>query len=91
MIAAAVLASVAEARVRVLPALEPAWPGAACSGPAFTVQGAPGDNLALHHAIAAAAKALLAEVARLGERERAVLAEVECGRTTVEIYGYGPL
>lgn len=32
------------------PALRPAWPGAAVSGPAFTVQGRGGDNLSLHHA-----------------------------------------
>lgn len=33
------------------PSLRPAWPGAAVSGPAFTVQGRGGDNLALHHAV----------------------------------------
>lgn len=31
-----------------------AWPGARLCGPAFTVQGAGGDNLALHHAVAEA-------------------------------------
>lgn len=30
------------------PSLRPAWPGAAVSGPAFTIQGRGGDNLALH-------------------------------------------
>ncbi len=34
--------------------LEPAWPEAHVLGPALTVQGAGGDNLALHHAVAAA-------------------------------------
>lgn len=30
------------------PSLRPAWPGAAVSGPAFTIHGRGGDNLALH-------------------------------------------
>lgn len=34
--------------------LTAAWPGARVAGPAFTVQGAGGDNLALHLALAAA-------------------------------------
>lgn len=33
------------------PTLQPAWPGAAVAGPAFTVRGRGGDNLALHHAV----------------------------------------
>src|SRR5699024_1737570 len=33
------------------PTLRPAWPGAAVSGPAFTVRGRGGDNLSLHHAV----------------------------------------
>ena len=36
------------------PARRPAWPGARLAGPAFTVQGTGGDNLALHRAVAAA-------------------------------------
>ncbi|HEX4222634.1 MAG TPA: RraA family protein [Pseudonocardiaceae bacterium] len=36
------------------PALRPAWPGARVAGPAFTVQGIGGDNLALHQAVATA-------------------------------------
>jgi len=36
------------------PAIRPAWPGAAVAGPAFTVQGAAGDNLVLHRAVVAA-------------------------------------
>jgi 4-hydroxy-4-methyl-2-oxoglutarate aldolase len=36
------------------PALRPAWPGAWLTGPAFTVRGDGGDNLALHRAVAAA-------------------------------------
>lgn len=33
------------------PELRPLWTGARLCGPAFTVQGAGGDNLALHHAV----------------------------------------
>jgi 4-hydroxy-4-methyl-2-oxoglutarate aldolase len=33
------------------PAIRAAWPGACLAGPAYTVQGAGGDNLALHHAV----------------------------------------
>jgi 4-hydroxy-4-methyl-2-oxoglutarate aldolase len=36
------------------PRLQAAWPGARLCGPAFTVQGCGGDNLALHHAVLAA-------------------------------------
>ena len=36
------------------PGLRAAWPGARVAGPAFTVQGIGGDNLALHRAVAAA-------------------------------------
>ncbi|MDP4503606.1 RraA family protein [Nonomuraea turcica] len=36
------------------PALRPVWPGARLAGPAFTVQGIGGDNLALHRAVATA-------------------------------------
>lgn len=33
------------------PGLRPAWRGARVAGPAFTVRGVGGDNLALHHAV----------------------------------------
>lgn len=36
------------------PALRSVWPGARVAGPAFTVQGIGGDNLALHQAVATA-------------------------------------
>jgi 4-hydroxy-4-methyl-2-oxoglutarate aldolase len=36
------------------PALNAAWPGARVAGPAFTIRGVGGDNLALHHAVLAA-------------------------------------
>ncbi len=48
------LASAGGDRVAVLLGLEPAWPAAHAFGPALTVQGVPGDNLALHHAVATA-------------------------------------
>jgi 4-hydroxy-4-methyl-2-oxoglutarate aldolase len=37
------------------PAIRPAWSGAAFCGRALTVQGHPGDNLWMHHAVRAAA------------------------------------
>lgn len=40
--------------VAVDPAIRPSWPGARLAGPAYTVRGAGGDNLALHRAVAAA-------------------------------------
>lgn len=36
------------------PELRPAWPGAHLAGPAYTVRGVGGDNLALHRAVATA-------------------------------------
>jgi len=36
------------------PALRAVWPGARVAGPAFTVQGIGGDNLAFHRAVATA-------------------------------------
>ena len=53
-VGSALLASAGGDRVAILLGLEPAWPAAHAVGPALTVQGAPGDNLALHHAVAAA-------------------------------------
>ena len=121
----AALASVGEDRVAVLHGFEPAWPAAHMLGPAFTAQGAPGDNLALKPAKNGAAELrvpvelggvriepgdlvagdadgivvvprahadeLLAAAAQLEAREREILAQIEEGRTTVEIYGYEPL
>jgi 4-hydroxy-4-methyl-2-oxoglutarate aldolase len=40
--------------VAVDPWIRAAWPGARLAGPAYTVQGAGGDNLALHRAVYAA-------------------------------------
>ena len=67
----AALASVGEDRVAVLHGFEPAWPAAHMLGPAFTAQGAPGDNLALHHAVAEAARGDVIVLAVGGERCRA--------------------
>jgi 4-hydroxy-4-methyl-2-oxoglutarate aldolase len=44
----------ASPEVAVDSAIRPSWPGARLAGPAFTVRGAGGDNLALHRAVAAA-------------------------------------
>jgi 4-hydroxy-4-methyl-2-oxoglutarate aldolase len=71
MTSPAALASVGEDRVAVLRGFEPAWPAARVLGPAFTVQGAPGDNLALHHAVAQAAPGDVIVLAVGGERGRA--------------------
>jgi 4-hydroxy-4-methyl-2-oxoglutarate aldolase len=67
----AALASVDETRVTVLAGLEPAWPSASLLGRAFTVQGGPGDNLALHLAVAVAEPGDVIVLAVGGERGRA--------------------
>jgi 4-hydroxy-4-methyl-2-oxoglutarate aldolase len=67
----AAFASVGEGRVSVLLGFDPAWPAARVLGPAFTVQGAPGDNLALHLAVADAAPGDVIVLAVGGERGRA--------------------
>jgi 4-hydroxy-4-methyl-2-oxoglutarate aldolase len=67
----AAFASVGEGRVAVLLGFEPAWPAAHVLGPAFTAQGAPGDNLALHRAVAEAAPGDVIVLAVGGERGRA--------------------
>lgn len=54
MIGSAAIASGGGEKVEIVLGLEPAWPEAHVLGPALTVQGAGGDNLALHHAVAAA-------------------------------------
>jgi 4-hydroxy-4-methyl-2-oxoglutarate aldolase len=64
----AALASVGGDRVAVVLGLEPAWPAARVLGPALTVQGAPGDNLALHHAVAEALPGDVIVLAVGGER-----------------------
>ncbi|MEV5155628.1 RraA family protein [Streptomyces werraensis] len=50
----ATLLEAAKSDIALDPALRPLWPDARLAGPAYTVQGVPGDNLALHNAVAAA-------------------------------------
>ncbi len=47
----ATLSEASGAAIALSPELRPLWAGARLCGPAFTVQGAGGDNLALHHAV----------------------------------------
>jgi len=64
----ALVASAGGDRVAVALGLEPAFPSASAAGPALTVQGAAGDNLALHHAVAAAAPGEVIVLAVGGEQ-----------------------
>jgi 4-hydroxy-4-methyl-2-oxoglutarate aldolase len=68
VIGSALLASAGGDRVQVVLGLEPAYPGAHAIGPALTVQGAGGDNLALHHAVAEAEPGELIVLAVGGEQ-----------------------
>src|SRR5262245_31974058 len=70
-VGSALLSSAGGDRVRIVLGLEPAWPTAHALGPALTVQGAPGDNLALHHAVAAAEPGEVIVLAVDGETETA--------------------
>jgi 4-hydroxy-4-methyl-2-oxoglutarate aldolase len=65
----ALFASAGGDRVSIVLGLEPVFPTAHAVGPAFTVQGAPGDNLALHRAIASAAPGSVLVLAVNGERQ----------------------
>ena len=65
----ALFASAGGDRVSIVLGLEPVFPAAHVVGPAFTVQGAPGDNLALHHAVASAAPGVVIVLAVGGERQ----------------------
>ncbi|HEX4521517.1 MAG TPA: RraA family protein [Gaiellaceae bacterium] len=76
MIGSSLLASAGGDRVSVVLSLEPAFPAARAFGPAFTVQGAPGDNLALHHAISQAAPGEVVVLAVGGERKVAHCGEI---------------
>ena len=68
-VTSALLASAAGNRVAVITGLEPAWSGASALGAALTVRGAPGDNLALHQAIAQARENVVIVADVGGERE----------------------
>jgi 4-hydroxy-4-methyl-2-oxoglutarate aldolase len=61
----ATLYEAAGQRGMVDPAIRPAWRGAKVCGPALTVDCPPGDNLMLHHAVAAAAAGMVI-VAKVG-------------------------
>lgn len=63
-------------RVRIILGLEPAFPDARVLGRAFTAQGAGGDNLALHHAVARAEAGDVIVLAVGGERETAHCGEI---------------
>ncbi|HUY71429.1 MAG TPA: RraA family protein [Gaiellaceae bacterium] len=75
-LASSLVASAGGERARIVLGLEAAFPAAAVSGPAFTVQGAPGDNLALHHALSAAAPGEVIVLAVSGERRVAHCGEI---------------
>jgi 4-hydroxy-4-methyl-2-oxoglutarate aldolase len=72
-ITTALLASAGGDRVGVVRGLEPAWPGARAFGPAYTVRGKAGDNLALHRAIAGAPEGVV------------VVADVQEGRDVAHV------
>ncbi len=65
----ALFASAGGDKVSIVLGLEPVLASAHAVGPAFTVQGAPGDNLALHHAVASAAPGDVIVLAVGGERQ----------------------
>jgi 4-hydroxy-4-methyl-2-oxoglutarate aldolase len=75
-LASSLVASAGGERVRIILGLEGASPSPGVSGPAFTVQGAPGDNLALHHALSAAAPGEVIVLAVGGERRVAHCGEI---------------
>jgi 4-hydroxy-4-methyl-2-oxoglutarate aldolase len=72
----ALFASAGGDKVSIVLGLEPAFPSARLLGPAFTVQGAPGDNLALHHAVSTAGAGEVIVLAAGGMREIAHCGEI---------------
>jgi len=75
-VSSAAIASAGGERVSLLLGLEPAWPAAHALGPAFTVQGAAGDNLALHHAVSSAQPGEVIVLAVGGEERTAHLGDI---------------
>jgi 4-hydroxy-4-methyl-2-oxoglutarate aldolase len=75
-LASSLVASAGGERVRVVLGLESLSAAVRVSGPAFTVQGAAGDNLALHHAVASAAPGEVIVLAVGGERRVAHCGEI---------------
>jgi 4-hydroxy-4-methyl-2-oxoglutarate aldolase len=76
VIGSALLSSAGGDRVRIVLGLEPAFPSARVHGRALTVQGAGADNLALHHAVAAAGPGDVIVLSVGGEREVAHCGEI---------------
>jgi 4-hydroxy-4-methyl-2-oxoglutarate aldolase len=76
VIGSALLSSAGGDRVRIVLGLEPVFPSARALGPAFTVLGAGADNLALHHAVAAAKPGDVIVLSVGGEREVAHCGEI---------------
>ena len=76
LLGSSLYASAGGDRVRVILGLEPAFAAARAVGPAFTAQGAGGDNLALHHAVAAAAAGDVIVLAVGGEQQIAHCGEI---------------
>lgn len=62
--------------IALSPRIGPMWKGAAFAGPAFTVTCAPGDNLAIHAAVAAARPGAVLAVAFAGDSVRGYWGEV---------------
>ncbi len=62
--------------MRIVLGLEPVFPSARVLGPALTVQGHGADNLALHHAVAAAEPGEVIVLSVGGEREVAHCGEI---------------
>lgn len=60
----------------LIPAIRPMWRGAAFAAPALTVSCAPGDNLAIHAAVAAARPGAALAVSFAGESARGYWGEV---------------
>jgi 4-hydroxy-4-methyl-2-oxoglutarate aldolase len=62
--------------VAAMPSLRAMWRGAAVAGPAFTVECAPGDNLAVHVGVASAAAGSVLAVSVPGDIRRGYWGEV---------------
>jgi 4-hydroxy-4-methyl-2-oxoglutarate aldolase len=75
-VSSALLASAGTNRVSVIGGLEAAWSGSKACGPALTVRGAAGDNLALHHAIAEASPNVVIVIDVEGEEEVAHFGDI---------------
>lgn len=77
-ISAASAATAGGGRVRVALGLQPVWRAARAAGPAFTVDGVAGDNLALHHALASAPTGSVIVASLAGDRSAGHWGELMC-------------